>query len=309
MANLKVTLGDLSLKNPIMLASGILDSTPGILKRMAQTDAGALITKSISLKGRPGYPGPTAVEISPGTWINAMGLPNPGLQDFLEEFPLTTLKLPVIPNLVGDTPKDFETLAREVAMAGAKIVELNLSCPHPKANYSGNLTSQDPKAAADVIEATSKHLPVIAKLTPNVTDIGNVAVACAKAGATAISAINTLPALDVDPELERPILGNGFGGLSGAAIRPIGLRKVLEISKALNNEGISIPVIGMGGISDADDVVRYLLCGASMVQVGTCLTSNPEKLATICSGLCDWMNRKGYKKLSDFQGRILDWFE
>ena len=132
MANLRVKLAELDLENPVMLASGILDSTPGILNRMARTGAGALITNSISLKPRPGYPGPTTVEIAPGTWINAMGLPNPGLDEFLEEFPLTKLDVPVIPNLVADSAEEFAQLAAAVAEAGAQIAEINLSCPHPK---------------------------------------------------------------------------------------------------------------------------------------------------------------------------------
>ena len=308
MANLRVKLAELDLENPVMLASGILDSTPGILNRMARTGAGALITKSISLKPRPGYPGPTTVEIAPGTWINAMGLPNPGLDEFLEEFPLTKLDVPVIPNLVADSAEEFAQLAAAVAEAGAQIAEINLSCPHPKAAYGGSLTAQDPEAAAAVVAATAEHLPVIAKLTPNVADIGTVAVACAQAGAAAVSAINTLAALDVDPELERPLLGNGFGGLSGVAIRPIGLRKVLEIVQALNHAGFDIPVIGMGGISNAEDVVRYLLCGAHSVQIGTSLTGDPERMSTITRGLEEWMDRKGYCELADFRGRILEWF-
>ena len=308
MANLRVKLAELDLENPVMLASGILDSTPGILNRMARTGAGALITKSISLKPRPGYPGPTTVEIAPGTWINAMGLPNPGLDEFLEAFPLTKLNVPVIPNLVADSAEEFAQLAAAVAEAGAQIAEINLSCPHPKAAYGGSLTAQDPQAAAAVVVATAEHLPIIAKLTPNVADIGTVAVACAQAGAAAVSAINTLAALDVDPELERPLLGNGFGGLSGVAIRPIGLRKVLEIVQALNHAGIDTPVIGMGGISNAEDVVRYLLCGAHSVQIGTSLTGDPEHMSTITRGLEEWMDRKGYRDLADFRGRILEWF-
>ena len=308
MPDLRVTLAGLVFENPVMLASGILDSTPGILRRMAETGAGALITKSISLQPRPGYPGPTTVEIAPGTWINAMGLPNPGLEKFLEEFPITKLNVPVIPNLVADSAEEFTQLAAAVAEAGAQIAEINLSCPHPKAAYSGSLTAQDPEAAAAVVAATAEHLPIIAKLTPNVADIGTVAVACARAGAAAVSAINTLAALDVDPELERPLLGNGFGGLSGTAIRPIGLRKVLEIVQALNHEGFDTPVIGMGGISNTEDVVRYLLCGAHSVQIGTSLTGDPEHMSTITRGLAEWMDRKGYRDLADFRGRILEWF-
>ena len=308
MANLRVKLAELDLENPVMLASGILDSTPGILNRMARTGAGALITKSISLKPRPGYPGPTTIEIAPGTWINAMGLPNPGLDEFLEEFPLTKLDVPVIPNLVADSAEEFAQLAAAVAEAGAQIAEINLSCPYPKAAYGGSLTAQDPQAAAAVVVATAEHLPIIAKLTPNVADIGTVAVACAQAGAAAVSAINTLAALDVDPELARPLLGNGFGGLSGVAIRPIGLRKVLEIVQALNHAGFDTPVIGMGGISNAEDVVRYLLCGAHSVQIGTSLTGDPEHMSTITRDLEEWMDRKGYRDLADFRGRILEWF-
>ncbi len=308
MADLRVILAGLALENPVMLASGILDSTPGILQRMAETGAGALITKSISLQSRPGYPGPTTVEIAPGTWINAMGLPNPGLEEFLEEFPITGLPIPVIPNLVADTPEEFATLAAGVAKAGAVLAEVNLSCPHPKAAYGGSLTAQDPEAAAAVIAATAEHLPVIAKLTPNVADIGAVAVACAQAGAAAISAINTLAALDVDPNLERPLLGNGFGGLSGIATRPVGLRKVLEAVQALHAVGLDTPVIGIGGISNGEDVVRYLLCGAHTVQVGTSLTGNPERLGEMVSSLAKWMDQKGYVTLADFRGRIVEWF-
>ncbi|MEC9353965.1 MAG: dihydroorotate dehydrogenase, partial [Candidatus Thermoplasmatota archaeon] len=131
MADLSVELAGLELANPVLLASGILDSTPGILERMADSGAGALVTKSISLESRPGYTGPTVAEVAPGTWMNAMGLPNPGLEEFLEEFDLKGGKVPVIPNLVADTPAEFGKLAAGVAGAGAKLAEINLSCPHP----------------------------------------------------------------------------------------------------------------------------------------------------------------------------------
>ncbi|MEC8878025.1 MAG: dihydroorotate dehydrogenase, partial [Candidatus Thermoplasmatota archaeon] len=235
MADLSVELAELELANPVLLASGILDSTPGILERMADSGAGALITKSISLEPRPGYAGPTVAEVAPGTWMNAMGLPNPGLAEFLEEFDLKDGKVPVIPNLVADTPAEFGKLAVGVAEAGAKLAEINLSCPHPQAAYTGLLTAQDPEAAAATVAAASEHLPVIAKLSPNVSDIGTIAVACAEAGAAAVSAINTMPALDIDTELERPVLGNAFGGLSGPTLLPIGLRCVLKAVRALRD--------------------------------------------------------------------------
>ncbi|SVA15349.1 uncharacterized protein METZ01_LOCUS68203, partial [marine metagenome] len=306
-ADLSVELAGLELANPVLLASGILDSTPGILERMADSGAGALITKSISLEPRPGYAGPTVAEVAPGTWMNAMGLPNPGLAEFLEEFDLKDGKVPVIPNLVADTPAEFGKLAVGVAEAGAKLAEINLSCPHPQAAYTGLLTAQDPEAAAATVAAASEHLPVIAKLSPNVSDIGTIAVACAEAGAAAVSAINTMPALDIDTELERPVLGNAFGGLSGPALLPIGLRCVLKAVRALRDAGHATPVIGIGGISSGEDAAKYLLCGAQAVQVGTALGGNPERLGEIATELGDWMERKDYATLDAFRGNALEW--
>ena len=307
MADLSVELAGLELANPVLLASGILDSTPGILERMADSGAGALVTKSISLESRPGYTGPTVAEVAPGTWMNAMGLPNPGLAEFLEEFDLKGGKVPVIPNLVADTPAEFGKLAVGVADAGAKLAEINLSCPHPQAAYTGLLTAQDPEAAATAVAAASEHLPVIAKLSPNVSDIGTIAVACAEAGAAAVSAINTMPALDIDTELERPVLGNAFGGLSGPALLPIGLRCVLKAVRALRDAGHATPVIGIGGISSGEDAAKYLLCGAQAVQVGTALGGNPERLGEIATELGDWMERKDYATLDAFRGNALEW--
>ena len=307
MADLSVELAGLELANPVLLASGILDSTPGILERMADSGAGALITKSISLEPRPGYAGPTVAEVAPGTWMNAMGLPNPGLAEFLEEFDLKGGKVPVISNLVADTPAEFGKLAAGVADAGAKLAEINLSCPHPQAAYTGLLTAQDPEAAAATVAAASEHLPVIAKLSPNVSDIGTIAVACAEAGAAAVSAINTMPALDIDTELERPVLGNAFGGLSGPALLPIGLRCVLKAVRTLRDAGHATPVIGIGGISSGEDAAKYLLCGAQAVQVGTALGGNPERLGEIATELGDWMERKDYATLDAFRGNALEW--
>lgn len=307
MADLSVELAGLELANPVLLASGILDSTPGILERMADSGAGALITKSISLEPRPGYAGPTVAEVAPGTWMNAMGLPNPGLGEFLEEFDLKGGKVPVITNLVADTPAEFGKLAAGVAEAGAKLAEINLSCPHPQAAYTGLLTAQDPEAAAAAVAAASEHLPVIAKLSPNVSDIGTIAVACAEAGAAAVSAINTMPALDIDTELERPVLGNAFGGLSGPALLPIGLRCVLKAVRALRDAGHATPVIGIGGISSGEDAAKYLLCGAQAVQVGTALGGNPERLGEIATELGEWMERKDYATLDAFRGNALEW--
>ena len=307
MADLRVTLAGLELANPVLLASGVLDSTPGILARMADSGAGALITKSLSREPRPGYPGPTAVEVAPGSWLNAMGLPNPGLTEFLGELALDSLPVPVIPNLVAEMPEEFGALAAEVAKAGARLVELNLSCPHPRPGYGAALTAQDPDAAAAAVAAAAAHLPVMAKLTPNVADIGAVAVACAAAGAAAISAINTVAALEIDATHERPLLGNGFGGLSGAAVRTIGLRRVVDCVRALRAAGHTTPVVGIGGIATGEDAAKYLLCGAQAVQVGSALAGDPARLGTIAGELAAWMERQGHATLAEFRGRALEW--
>ena len=238
--------------------------------------------------------------------LRALGDPS-GLAEFLDEFDLCGGKVPIIPNLVADTPAEFGELAAGVAGAGAKLAEINLSCPHPQAAYTGLLTAQDPAAAAATTTAAAAHLPVIAKLSPNVSDIGAIAVACAEAGAAAISAINTMPALDIDTELEAPVLGNAFGGLSGPALLPIGLRCVLKAVRALRDAGHATPVIGIGGISSGEDAAKYLLCGAQAVQVGTSLGNNPERLGEIAAELGDWMERKGYTSLEQFRSNALEW--
>lgn len=302
--------GGLELGNPTLLASGILDSTAGIISRMARSGAGAVITKSLSLEPRPGYAGPSAVEPWPGVLLNAMGLPNPGIEAFLEEVDLNGHPVPVIPNVVGTSSQEFIELVARAERAGAGLVELNLSCPHPRPGKV-KIISQDAGATgeliADIVGSTSK-VKVMAKLTPNVTDIGEVAVACAGAGAAAISAINTLEALDLDPDLERPVLGNCYGGLSGRAIRPIALRKVAECRLALDDAGHSaVPVVGIGGAATGRDLARFILVGAQAVQMGTAARNDHQVFSRATGELRAWMAGKGYRRLEDFRGKALEW--
>ena len=303
--------GGLVLENPTMLASGILDSTAGILSRMARSGAGALITKSLSLEPRPGYAGPTAVEPWPGVMLNAMGLPNPGIEAFLEEVDLGPggHPVPVIPNVVGLGSDEYLQLVVRAGQAGARLVELNLSCPHPRPGKV-KIISQDARATGKLISeiTASTDVGLMAKLTPNVTDLGEVAVACAEAGAAAISAINTLEALDIDPDLERPVLGNCYGGLSGRALRPIALRKVAECRKALDEAGYeSVPLIAIGGAATGRDLARFILVGAYAVQIGTAARNNHQVFARAVDELRTWMAGKGYRKLEDFRGKALEW--
>ncbi len=301
--------GELVLENPTLLASGILDSTPGILNRMARSGAGALITKSLSLEPRPGFKGPTAVEPWPGVLLNAMGLPNPGIEAFLNEVDLPGFPIPVIPNLVGVGSGEFIELVGRAGKAGAGFVELNLSCPHPRPGRV-QIISQDAGATMDLISdiTGSMDIDVMAKLTPNVTDIGEVAVACAGAGAAAISTINTLEALDIDPDLERPVLGNCYGGLSGRAIRPVALRKVARCRTALDEAGFeSVPVIAIGGAATGRDLARFILVGAQAVQIGTAARNDHGVFARAAGELRTWMVEKGYRRLEDFRGKALEW--
>ncbi len=301
--------GGLNLDNPTLLASGILDSTAGILSRMARSGAGALITKSLSLEPRPGYAGPTAVEPWPGVLLNAMGLPNPGIEAFLNEVDLEGYPVPIIPNVVGVGPGEYIELVNRAGRSGASLVELNLSCPHHSPGKV-KIISQDAKATKGLVSdiAGSTDIAVMAKLTPNVTDIGAVAVACAEAGAEAISTINTLEALDIDPDLERPVLGNCYGGLSGRAIRPIALRKVAECRMALDEAGhASVPVIAIGGAATGRDLARFILVGAHGVQMGTAARNDHQVFSRAVEELGAWMAGKGYRRLEDFRGQALEW--
>ena len=193
------------------------------------------------------------------------------------------------------------------ALEGIAALAVNISCPNVE--EGGDSFANRPDTAAAVIAAVrdKTRRPVIAKLSPNVSDIGTIAVACAEAGAAAISAINTMPALDIDTELERPVLGNAFGGLSGPALLPIGLRCVLKVVRALRDAGHATPVIGIGGISNGEEAAKYVLCGAQAVQVGTSLGGNPERLGEIATELDDWMERKGYATLDTCRGNALEW--
>ncbi len=322
--DLSMDLCSIGLKNPVILASGILASTPAGIRRAAAAGFGAVVTKTLTLKPREGYPGPSAVELDRGMVLNAMGLPNPGIEKFIADMEGVELECPLIVSISGDTPDEFAAAALGVAPVAA-AVELNISCPHPKPHGGRKiLIGQDVESAAETVAAVKDALrsagrdeekgpvPVIAKLPPMVVLIGEIAVACAKAGADAIAAINTVPALEIVPEIERPVLGNMIGGQSGTSIRPIALRRVAEISVALcrarENGEIEhdVPVIGIGGISSGTDAVKFILAGASCVQAGSHFIDDLD-VERILEELRIFMEGKGYGCLDDFRGNALDW--
>lgn len=312
-----VELCGIELKNPTMLASGILGGNAGILRRVAENGAGALVTKSIGSKARPGYPGPTVIEPMENVLLNAMGLPNPGYKEFVKELDeLKDLDTPVIPSIFGENYEDFAVVAKAMEKAGSKLIEINVSCPHIHArDRKKRLIGQDSEETAKVVKTIKKavKIPIMVKLSPNVTDIGEIAVEAVMSGADAISAINTIEAFDIEPVLERPILGNLLGGQSGAAIKPIALRKVANIVKSLRDAeeagkiNKSVPVVGIGGIESGADIVRFLLVGAQCIQIGTGCKRDIAIFNTCVKELKEHMKRMNYEKLDDFRGNALEW--
>jgi dihydroorotate dehydrogenase (NAD+) catalytic subunit len=297
--SLNIRVADLELRNPTALASGILGYTAESLQRIAEAGAGAVVTKSVGLTPRAGYPNPTVVQASCGL-INAMGLPNPGMTEYAGEIRQATkvLAVPLIVSVYGFSAEDYAEVAKTAADAGADAVELNLSCPHVK--ETGSEIGQNPKLLKDVVgevkAATRK--PVIVKLSPNVTDIVEVAHAAAAAGADALTAVNTVRALAIDVETALPILSNKRGGLSGPAVKPIALRCVYDI-----HERVKTPIIGCGGITNWRDAVEFLLAGASAVQVGTAIAKqNPAVFQAINHGIVTYLKKKKLRSVKELVG-------
>jgi len=314
--DISVNLCGIELNNPTMLASGVLGGTAGSLRRVAQNGAGALITKSIGVAPRNGYQGPTVIEPMENVLLNAMGLPNPGYKEFINELnDARDIDIPIIPSIFGSNGKEYVEVAKAMEKAGSKLLEVNISCPHPYSKCRDLLIGQDLDETQNVIKEIKKavQIPIIVKLSPNVTDIAKFAEKAIESGADAISAINTIQAIEIHPEFERPILGNLVGGQSGASIRPIALRKVADIVlkiDSLKKEGQlekEIPVIGVGGVSDGLDIVRFLLIGATCVQIGTAVKDNLAVFDKSVRQLKEYMVKKNYESLNDFRGNALQW--
>ncbi len=265
MADLRARFAGIELRNPFLLASGIWGESGESLKGAYEAGAGGVVTKSIGSAPRPGYPNPTIETYERFGFLNAMGLPNPGIEEYPREIAVARAAgVPVIGSVFGADADEFAKLAERMVPTGICAVELNLSCPH--AEGFGSEIGQDPAEVEAVTKAVVRavRIPVIAKLTPNTADIVELARAAERGGAAAVSAINTVRALAIDVRLRRPTLSHGLGGLSGSAIKPIGLACVWQIS-----ESVKIPVIGVGGIQTAEDALEYLMAGASAVEIGT----------------------------------------
>ena len=297
MVNLAVKIGKLRLKNPVMIASGTFG--PEYSELIDINSLGAYIAKTITLNARAGNSPPRIVE-TPSGMLNSIGLENGGLDDFIKnKLPkLKDIKIPVIASIAGDDADEFRKLAAGLSrIKKITALEINLSCPNVKHGKRDFMIAQDEGAAYEIIEAVRSATPlsVIAKLSPNVTDIKKIAKAAERAGADAVSLINTLVGLAIDIETKEPVLGNVTGGLSGPAIKPIALRMVREVYKS-----VRIPVIGIGGIMNHRDALEFILCGACAIQVGTANFINPAAAIDIIEGIKKYMvknNMKDIKKL------------
>ena len=295
---LEVEICQMKMRNPTLLAAGVLGSTSSSLNWAANNGAGGVVTKSFGLEPNKGYPNPTTVEVEGGI-INAIGLSNPGVKTFQEELKKLEGNVPQVASIYGATPEEFSQIASQVDNL-VDALELNVSCPHAMEGCGASI-GQDPDLTTQIVKEVKKSVksPVIVKLTPNVTDIVEIARAAESGGADALTLINSLgPGMRIDLETARPVLANRFGGMSGPAIKPIALRCVYQV-----HQEVPLPIMGVGGIRDYRDVVEFLYAGATCVQIGTAIMYRGlEIFREINNGLLKFMEDKGYLKVEEMVG-------
>jgi dihydroorotate dehydrogenase (NAD+) catalytic subunit len=299
--DLSVRIGSLTLKNPLIAASGCFGYGVEYADVVDLSALGAIVSKGLFLEPREGHPAPRIVE-TPSGMLNAIGLQGIGAQRFIEEkMPeLRARGATVIVNVCGTTINEYVEVSRLLSDAeGVAAIELNISCPNIK--EGGIQFGCSLNGTFDVVSAVRKvtRLPVIPKLTPNVTDVASFARAAEDAGADAVSLVNTFLAMVIDVETRKPKISNGVGGLSGPAIRPIAVRMVHECRQL-----VKIPVIGMGGITDARDALEFMIAGANAVQVGTANFVDPFIWTKLLDGIGDYGQRHGIARLSDLVGTV-----
>jgi len=280
-----------------MLASGILGISLDIFNRLYRSGAGAVVTKSLSTEPWDGYPNPTIFSVNGGGWINAVGLSNPGAPNFAKMIE-SNKDVPIIVSLVGSIPEDFKMMVKQFEKCKVTAYELNLSCPHVA--KVGLEVGDDPELVKKIVNTVknSSDVPVIAKVGLGTTHYLNTVSAAIDSGIDAITAINTIRAMAIDVETQRPILSNKFGGLSGTPIKHVALRCVYEISSKYD-----IPIIGCGGISTWEDAVEFILAGSSAVQLGSAIGDNwINVFSDINQGIIQYMKRKGYSKIEEMVG-------
>jgi dihydroorotate dehydrogenase (NAD+) catalytic subunit len=300
--DLSVTIGKLTLKNPVMTASGTFGYGEEYSEFLDLSSLGAVVVKGLSLLPRPGNPPPRVVE-TPAGMLNAIGLENIGIENFVsEKLPfLKQFETHVIVNFFGDTVDEYVEAAKRLSSVdGIHGLEMNISCPNKEAGWS--IFGTDPGVTKKVVSAVRKvtDLTLIVKLSPNVTDIVSMAKTAEDAGADAISLINTLRGMAVDVRTRRPKMANVTGGLSGPAIKPVALRMVWECYG-----NVRIPIVGMGGIVSAEDALEFILCGASAVAVGTGNFINPLTTVDVIEGIRSHLSSEHASSMRDLTGKLL----
>jgi dihydroorotate dehydrogenase (NAD+) catalytic subunit len=300
--DLSVELGSVKLQNPVVLASGTCGFGEEIAEFLDLSKIGALLTKTITLKPKEGNPPPRIAEVELGI-INSIGLENPGIKVFIKEkLPfLRKLKIPFFVSISGETEDEFVELARLLEKEeGIDALELNLSCPNLK--QGENLFGQDAETTYNIIKKVKKTIPIpiIAKLTPQVKDITEIASSCKEAGCDIISLINTIPAIVMDLGSGKPFLGGITGGLSGPAIKPVALKMVYDTAKV-----VDIPIIGCGGIMSGKDVVEFILAGASAVAIGTASLVSPDASLKIIKEIETYLINQKINSVKELTGKAL----
>lgn len=301
---LKTTFLGIALKNPLVLASGVLGTSASLMERAAREGAGAVTSKSAGPTARSGHANPVTLAWG-NSVINAIGLTNPGCQ---EELPilietkkrLNALGVPLFASIFAGTVEEFGEVAKVIAQAEPDLIEVNISCPNVASDF-GEPFSANPASAAAVTRSvrTAVSIPISVKLAPNVPNLAQIAKAVVAEGANAITAINTVPAMLIDAYAGRPVLKNKTGGLSGLAIKPIALRAVWELSQA-----VSVPIIGTGGVTKGLDAAEMIMAGASLVGVGSAVVNDgPAVFARIARELGEFMQLEGYQSLEEMSGK------
>ena len=304
MADLSVNLCGINLVNPLVTASGTFGYGKEYVDLVPFDTIGAITVKGVAPFPSHGNPMPRAVEVY-GGMLNAIGLQGPGIDKFIEHedyLPfLRSLSTPVFINIWGKTVEDYAEVARrlEAEKNGVAALEINISCPNIK--EGGIAFGTDLNMAGKVVAAVREMttLPLITKLSPNVTKVADFAKCVVDAGSDMISLINTIPAMAIDIETRRPKIANVISGLSGPAIKPVAVRMVYEVAQA-----VDVPIIGMGGVTTADDAIEFLIAGADAVGVGTVLFSNPNSIVEIAGGIDKYLDDRGIPKVADIVGTV-----
>lgn len=298
---LAVNIAGIKMKTPVMTGSGTFGFGKEYSDFVDLNKIGAIVVKGTTLLPRPGNKGRRIAE-TPAGMLNSIGLENPGVEEFLKNIlpGLAEYDVPIIVNISGNTVEEYGELAALLTVPGVAGLELNISCPNVK--EGGIAFGTNCNSAAAVVAMAKGHttLPVIVKLSPNVTDIVEMAKAVEQAGADAISLINTLLGMAIDIHKWRPVLGNIVGGLSGPAVKPVAVRMVWQVAQA-----VQVPIIGMGGIVTAEDAIEFMLAGASAVAVGTGNFVNPCATQSVAEGIQDYLEKRGLSTVRELVGKVI----